>query len=279
MLNLLRYELRARRWGILGWGLGLALFGFYIVILYPQFAPQLANFDLGNIEFYQMLGDFSDMASFAGFLSAEMFTWIPIMLGIYAIVSGTGALAGEEDSGTLELLLALPIPRWKLVLVKTVGLALTLFLILLLLGLGIVAGFSTLDPEAVDLGGITAADLMIGVLSLWPLLMLFAAIALFLGAYLPNRRTAAWVAILLLVFSYFGNNLAAISKPLETLQPLYPFYYFNTSTVLTAGPDSQNLLILSAATLLFLALTFISFQRRNITVGAWPWQRARPAIK
>jgi ABC-2 type transport system permease protein len=277
MLNLLRYELRARRGGIIGWGLGLALFGYYIVILYPQFAPQLANFDLENIEFYQMLGDFTDMASFAGFLSAEIFSWIPIMLGIYAIVSGTGTLAGEEDSGTLELLMALPLPRWQLVLVKTLALALALLLILLLLGLGLIGGFTTLDPQAVDLGGVTSADLLTAVLSLWPLIMLFAALALFLGAYLPNRRTAAWVAILLLIFTYFANNLAAISQPLELLQPLYPFHYFNTSTVLTEGPDTTNLLIISAAILLFLTLTFIAFQRRNITVGSWPWQRAKPA--
>jgi ABC-2 type transport system permease protein len=276
MLNLLRYELRGRRWGILGWGLALALFGYYIIILFPEFAPELAEFDMGNIEFYQMLGDFSDMGSFAGFLSAEMFTWVPIMLGVYAIVSGTGTLAGEEDSGTLELLMALPLPRWKLVLIKVLALAVALLLILLLLGLGLVGGLASLDTETVNIGDITSADLLIGVFSLWPLVMIFGALALFFGAYLPNRRTAAWLAVFILVFSYFGNNLAAISEPLEALQPLYPFHYFNASTILTDGPDTTNQLILSAATGLFLALTFIAFQRRNVTVGAWPWQKAKP---
>jgi ABC-2 type transport system permease protein len=276
MLNLLRYELRARRWGIIGWGLGLALFGLYIVVLYPQFAPQLGGLDLGSIEAYQVFGNFAEMATFAGFISAEMFSFVPVMLGIYAIVSATGTLAGEEDSGTLELLMALPLPRWQLVLIKTLALAITLVLILLLVGLGMAAGLATLDPE-VNTGGVTAADLITAIVGLWPLVMLFGAIALFLGAYLPNRRIAAWTGILLLVLSYFGNNLGSMSEPLEALQPIFPFHYFNTSTVLTAGLNTNDTLILLAATLLFLALTFIAFQRRNVTVGAWPWQRAKPA--
>lgn len=275
MLNLLRYELRARRWGIIGWGLGLALFGYYVVAFYPEFAPQLQGMDLSNIQAYQMFGDFAEIASFAGFVSAEMFAFVPIMLGIYAIVSATGALAGEEDSGTLELLMALPLPRWQLVLTKTLALALALLLILLLIGLGLAAGHASLDPT-VNTGRVTATDLLIATLSLWPLVMLFAAIALFLGAYLPNRRIAAWTGVLFLIFTYFGNNLSTMSPLLEALQPLYPFHYFNTSTLLTEGPDTGNLFIIAAATLLFLILTFLAFQRRNVTVGAWPWQKARP---
>src|SRR5688572_8079796 len=95
MLNLFRYELRARRWAIIGWGLGLGLFGLYIVLLYPQFAPMMADFDVANVDAYQMFGNFAEMATFAGFISAEMFSFVPVMLGIYAIVNGTGTLAGE----------------------------------------------------------------------------------------------------------------------------------------------------------------------------------------
>ena len=51
MLKLLRHELRARRWAILGWGIGLALFAGYIVVLYPEFAEPMAAMNLEEISF------------------------------------------------------------------------------------------------------------------------------------------------------------------------------------------------------------------------------------
>jgi ABC-2 type transport system permease protein len=274
MLNLLRYELRARRWAVIGWGLGLAIFGFYIVALYPEFAPELANFDVGNIELYKILGDFADMASFRGFISAEMFSFVPILLAIYAVVNATGTLAGEEDNGLLELFMAMPIPRWQLVLTKIVALGLALLSILVATGLGFIVGYSRLDPS-VGTGGISAADLMTGSLAMWPLTFMFATMSLFLAAYLPNRRIAAITASVIVVVSYFGNNLATFSEPLEAIQPIFPFYYFDGSAALTEGLDPGNTATLLGASLVFLALAFLSFQRRNVTVGAWPWQRAR----
>ena len=38
MLRLLYYELRARRWAMIGWGLGMAIFAGYIIILFEDFA-------------------------------------------------------------------------------------------------------------------------------------------------------------------------------------------------------------------------------------------------
>jgi hypothetical protein len=38
-----------------------------------------------------------------------------------AVAHGTGTLAGEEDSGRLELIVALRIPRWQIVAVKALA--------------------------------------------------------------------------------------------------------------------------------------------------------------
>ena len=44
---------------------------------------------------------------------------VPLLLMIAAIGAGAGAIAGEEERGTLELLLANPLSRRRLVLEKT----------------------------------------------------------------------------------------------------------------------------------------------------------------
>jgi ABC-2 type transport system permease protein len=105
--------------------------------------------------------------------------------------------------------------------------------------------------------------------------MVFAMLSLFLAAYLPNRRIAATVAMIILIVSYFGNNLANLVDALKNVQFLFPYDYFNGQEILSGGIVTKDLLILLGATGVFLALAILSFQRRNVTVGAWPWQRAR----
>jgi ABC-2 type transport system permease protein len=278
MGNLFLHELRSRRTAILGWGLGIALFGILIIMIFPDFAGQLEGFNFEEIELYQVMGDFSDIASFSGFVSAEMFTFMPILLGIYAIINGTGTLAGEEDSGTLEPLMALPIPRWQLVATKALALGLALLLILLIISAGEVIALNAL-PADTDLGGVEAADLVVTTLAVWPLIMVYAMLSLFLGAFMPSRRLASTVATIVLIATYLGNNLVDMVNFLETIQPLFPFNYFSGQSVLESGVGTGDSLVLLGATALFFVLALVSFQRRNVTVGAWPWQRARIPIQ
>lgn len=274
MLRLFWHELRARRGAMIGWGLGLAIFGAYIVTLYPQVGSLFSQLDFSDIELYQVFGDFGDLGTFKGFVNAELFSMLPLVVSIYALINGTGTLAGEEDSGTLEILLALPVRRWQLVLAKFIALGLALLIILAALGGGVVLAFNSLPADA-DTGGLTAGRLFVALLGVWPLVMLFAALSLFLGAYLPSRRWAATVATLTLIVSYFGNNLAAFSEALESIQPIFPFYYFDGTKLLDSGWDRADTTVLLGAVVGLLALALISFQRRNVTVAAWPWQRPR----
>jgi ABC-2 type transport system permease protein len=274
MFNLFLHELRSRRTAVLGWGLGIAAFGILIIMIFPDFEGQLEGFNIDEIEFYQVMGDFGDFASFKGFVSAEMFTFMPILLAIYAIINGTGTLAGEEDNGTLEPLMSLPLHRWQLVTTKALALATALFLILVVISIGEVIAFNAL-PAGLDLGGVGAADLVVATLAIWPLIMVFATLSLFLGAFMPTRRLAATVATIVLIATYLGNNLTEMVDWLETLKPIFPFNYYNGQSILESGIDNGDLLVLLGASTLFFVLTMVSFQRRNVTVGAWPWQRAQ----
>jgi ABC-2 type transport system permease protein len=274
MFNLFLHELRSRRSAILGWGIGIALFGILIIMIFPDFEGQLEGFNIEEIELYQVMGNFGEFATFKGFVSAEMFTFMPILLGIYAIINGTGTLAGEEDSGTLEPLMSLPLHRWQLVATKALALGIALFLILAIVSIGEVIAFNAL-PSGTDVSGVEAVDLVVATLAIWPLIMVFATASMFLGAFMPSRRLAATVATILLIATYLANNLTEMVSWLETLKPLFPFNYYNGREILESGLNTGDLLTLLVASLLLFGLTLLSFQRRNVTVGAWPWQRAQ----
>ena len=270
MVNLFWYELRSRFGVILGWGIGLALFGAMNIGVWPEAGEQMQP--LADIAVLQAIG--LALGSFAGFVASAVIGYFPLILGIYAIIASTGTLAGEEDDGTLELIVAAPLSRWQVVTVKAIALEISAFLIIVIGGLG-----NALTLEAirglieVD---VTSAELFVVTLSAWPITAAFIMMGLFLGAFLPNRRTAALTTSLIFIASYFGLLLVRIAETLQPFEVLSLFNYFDfTATAFTEGPQAQDVGFLLGVALIFFVLALLSFRRRNVTVGAWPWQRAR----
>ncbi len=270
MLNLLKYELQSRFGAIFGWGIGLGLFGAMYIAIFPEVGDKMSV--LADLSIYQAMG--IDLGSFAGFIASSAVQFTPIVLGIYAIITSTDTLAGEEDRGTLELTLAMPIHRWKIVSMKALAMAIVSFLILVIAGFGFVLTLNGISAT-VDLD-ITSAQLFFSVLNGWPVTMAFMMMGLFLGAYLPNRRSASLTLTVIFIASYFGENLAGMVESLDWVKPFSLFTYFDaTAEVFTNGPEIGDILILLGVALVFFVLALVSFQRRNVTVGAWPWIRAR----
>jgi len=269
--------MRFRRNGIIGWGLGLCFFPIVYVGLYPSFADQLPNFqEMMDIALYQALG--ISMASFEGYVASTVTNLIPVILAIYAVISGTGTLAGEEDDGRLEMIVALPIPRWQIVTVKAIALGLALALILAIAAAGAGLTLAAIGSQIVTV--VSPLDMFWRLMEAWPLVLAFAMASLFLGALSPSRRTAAALATVLVVASYLGNNLAGMISSLERIKGLFLFNYFEASAdALINGQQPANLLALLLVSLAAFGLAVFFFQRRDITVGAWPWQRGKIPAK
>ncbi len=273
MLRLLLQEFRFRRNGIIGWGIGLCLFPALYVGLYPSFADQMENFyQILDVPLYQALG--ISMASFEGYLASTVTNIMPVILCIYAVLNGTGTLAGEEDSGRLELIVALPIPRWQIVAVKAVALGAALFLILAIAAAGAALTLVVIGSQVET--AVTPVVLYFSLLAAWPLALALGMISLFLGAFSPNRRTAAMLATVVVLASYLGSNLTGMISSLEPVRNLFLFHFYEaTAEALEQGQQAGNLLVLLAVAVVAFGVAVAFFQRRDLTVGAWPWQRGR----
>ena len=63
-----------------------------------------------------------DFTSGPGYLSTETFSLLaPLMLIGLGIALGTGTIAGEEERGTLDLLIASPVSRGRVLAAKALG--------------------------------------------------------------------------------------------------------------------------------------------------------------
>jgi ABC-2 type transport system permease protein len=273
MINLLLHEVRVRWRAILGWTIGLGFYSVIYMIIYPALPAEMRAIDPQALALLRSLG-VQTLATFEGFILGTEFNFLPLLVGVFGVFMGIGALVGEEDDGILELLAALPISRVQLILAKAAALVIAAFIVLLVDGLIAMGVFTALQIDT----PITAPDLFWVILSHWLMAFVFMTLSLFLGAFLPNRRSTMSAAAAALLVSFFGNNLAGIAPVLEPCQPFFPHSHFERVVEMLTGDvawgDMLTLLLMGLG---FLILAVLSFQRRNLTVGAWPWQRPKLA--
>src|SRR4030042_3270215 len=140
-----RYTITNLRWQIIGWGLGLALYGLMIVPMYEilganpdQFQQMIANYPS---EFRAFFGaDANSPITPAGFLGMYAFSMLPLIVGIFAVMAGSSLIVTDEERGRLDLIIAHPIGRTPFFWGRTLGL-LAASLTIMVLGWG---GFSIL---------------------------------------------------------------------------------------------------------------------------------------
>ena len=257
--------LRDRRRGLLFWGIGLVLLAVLMAAFFPTIRdmPSIDDFmELLPAELMALFGgDFSDYTTPEGFLNGELFGFMyPLMLLIFTVGFASGAIAGEEEGGTLDLLLSHPLRRWQLVLekfaamvVSVLGIAVFFWLALLIAGAVIDMGLSPLRLAAVCFAGALLA-------------ISFGALALAVGCARGKKTLAVGVAGAIGFVSYILNALAPMVEWLEPFRKFSPFYYYNSTDPLGNGLDFGHAAVLLGLTLVFLAVALVSFQRRDLSV-------------
>ncbi len=269
---------------ILGWGLSLGLLGMYMAQFYDTIARQQEQI-LQLIRSYppELMAFFGEVDLSAGFtpesyLSVELLSYMPLILGIFAVLAGSGLVASDEESGTLDLLLAHPVSRTGLFMGRLLAFVTSTLAILTIIWLGLALGV-----RQTELLKLTPGEMARPMLSLLAVLLLFGALAALLSMLLPSRRLAATTAGLVLVASFFLSALARLDDRLLEVARLLPLEYYQSGEAIS-GLNWNWFIGLLGFALLFAVLAWWRFERRDIRVGgeggwrlALPWSVARRA--
>lgn len=251
---------RSQLGSILGWGLGLTVYGLLTLTFYPSVQASaeplleyMENLPAGMRAF---LGSIEAFTSPGGFLELEFLNYYILLLGIYAIIAGGTVVAGEEEAGTLDLLLALPLSRPRVLLERWAGLALSLVSAAVVLFLGMWA-------SAVLVGyPLGSRDMAVAVFGGLPGVIFILSLTVLLSALLRRRRQAGLVAAGWAVGSFLLTGLGRVSESIEPYRPLSYLTYFEAP--LTRGVDwAAGALVLAAALVMVLAAA-LAFRRRDI---------------
>jgi ABC-2 type transport system permease protein len=261
--NVLLKTLRDLRWPTLWTGLGMAALGFYFMWLYPAIGKM---FDLQSMldKFPPALkalvgGSLIDVSTPTGFLNMELFPlMLPLILGGFAVAVASGATAGEEARGTMDVLLSEPVQRWRVVTDKAVALSIATIVVAAALFVGLVAG-------AAVAGTSLALDKVVaGLVSGTLLGLAWAGIALALAAFSGNRALAVGLTAALLVVTYFVNAMAPLVDVLDRIKVISPFYYYIGGDPIRNGLNVGHAAVLAAIAVAGFVVALVSFERRDL---------------
>ena len=176
------------------WVIGMVALIAVTVLFYPSISDAPEFDDLAEQMPEALLrafaGGVADFTSPVGFLNSQLFIlMVPLLFLVYALNVGSGAIAGEEEKGTLDLLLANPVKRWRVVAEKFIAMTvgITVLGLALWLGTAVSARAVGMDISVVRVAEASLSATLLG--------LAFGSIALAVGCAFGKRAMSIWVKI------------------------------------------------------------------------------------
>ena len=270
--NIYLKTLRDYRIAIVGWGVGMGLLMYVVLAAFPSLVETAA----ARAALVSLAPSFSWAAEpiavdTAGGYATYKYGLVILVIAIWPLLVGSRVLRGEEERGSLDVLLSLPRGRGPVALEKLAAVWTAL------LGMGLLIGLLTFvggKSVSADFG---LGDALLFGLNIALICGVFGSIALLISQFTQERRTAAgWTAGLLLVFVVLDMVHRVIPNT-EWISRLSPVYYYNLSKPLVPGYGTNPgaMLALLALCILLSGAAVWLFTLRDVggTVAGPGWLR------
>lgn len=256
-----------RHWRqIIYWGLGIALLIVYVTIVVGDssvletFNDVIEKMPPALMEMFGMNMD--TIGTIEGYLAFGVFTYTAIILAVYGVIAGLGVTANEEDAGISDVLLSLPVARWRVIVEKLAAYTVML--------LGIVA----IDFAAMTLTmrtttyNLDMGNLFQSFLNLVPFTLLIMVFTAFVATLVRGRNTAGAITAAFVIASYFVDSLGGLlgGAFADVATRFSIFYYLDAEAVLRSGLVWANVIGLLAVAGLLAAGSVWAFDRRDVGV-------------
>jgi ABC-2 type transport system permease protein len=261
--NVLTKTLWDARRSLLGWALAISVVAamyaaFWPTVNTPEMQQALRNYPEGVLEAL----NYDDLTSAAGYLGSSVYgLLVPLLVAVFAIAFGTRAVAGDEEAGTLDLLLAHPVGRTRLALERFAALAAALVLVGALLWLAMLA-----IAGPAELEGVTAAELAATSTQLVLFGACLGALAFAIGAATGRKTLALGASAGVAVLAYLANGVFPQVEGLAWTRDVSPWHWYLGGEPLKNGLQTGDALLLLAVTAVLVAAGTWRFNRRDVAV-------------
>jgi ABC-2 type transport system permease protein len=264
--------LRDYRIPIFGWGIGMGLVvvspmvSVATLLTTPQARAQLVSLAAT----FAWNADVVAVDTIGGYATFKIGIFI-FLIAVWPLLAASRMLRGEEDRGSLDVLLSLPHPRLAVALEKLAAMWTALLAMGLLIGLLAFAGGQKFG------GGFSLGDALLFGLNLALLCAVIGGMALLISQFTQEGGPAAgWTAGLLLIFIVLDMVHRVIPNS-EWISRFSPVYYYNLSKPLVPsyGVNAGAMVLLLALTVILSGAAVWLFVRRDVggTVPLPRWLR------
>jgi len=199
------------------------------------------------------------IATAAGYIQSTIFGMNAlVLLLIFAIGFGTRSLAGEEEAGTLDLLLAHPVSRRRWVLERVGALVVSAAALAAAIGVSVWAFTVSLGLD-VPASGIAGASLALALLA-----SACGTLAVAIGAAVGRRGIVLAMTAGAVVSAYLLRAVAPQVAATDGLERLSPFDWYLGSDPVANGVDRLGVVLLAVLTVACAAAAVVLIERRDI---------------
>lgn len=223
--------------------------------------------------FQGMLGKPIAIETLGGFLSWRTFGFLPVMVGIWSVVTLSGTLAGELARGSLDAIAAGPVSRRRLALEKLGSHVASLGVVVLVVALATYAAivaFGNLPGDQIGLAPVLAQHVWVFLASLAPGAVAFAV------APLLGRGTALGLGAVVLFASFIVNGYADSVPAFEQVRGLSYFGLTAGHRPMAGVWDWGSMAVLGGLIVAALTVGVALFERRDLVVPTGGRQRVPP---
>jgi ABC-2 type transport system permease protein len=185
-------------------------------------------------------------------------------LGIFAVGAAAGAVAGEREVGTLEVLLARPLSRRKLYVSVGAAILVAIAIVLALVLIGQVVSINLLGV-ADEIDQAQVPMVWANGMLLWGA---FAAFSLAASVSFDRRGPALGLSLAYLGINYFFEILGTFLPDVAWTQEYSLFHHWNPGEIVTGNLDPFDLALLGVACIVPIIWALIVFPRRDLAAPA-----------
>jgi ABC-2 type transport system permease protein len=264
MIPVIKWTLWQRRWSTLWWSVGVFSFIFINMVFYPTFKDSAAALEKSFSSLpqaaLQLFGGSADFFSPVGFLNSQIFfLMLPLLLTMLAVAIGASLIAREEQDMSIELLLARPLSRTKLLAAKVVAGTIALTVVALVAMITVLV-----SARLFELDGVPSTAIALATFNSFLLAYCTGAIAFLLASTGRARGAAIGISAFVGFGGYLIVSLSGTVEWLKGPSKAFPFNYFQSEAILRQTYHWTSALYFVAVIAVCGVLSYIVFRRRDI---------------
>ena len=259
-VDVARLDLRMRRRSLIGYSVGMAIYAFVIVAIYPAFEndTSLNEFTRNSSTIAALFGVSGSLTTSSGWLNANLYgNFVPLIVLLLTIGYGASCLAGQSEDGSLALIVTLPVSRRRIALQKFATMSVQALVVSLVTALCVVAGRGfDLTVDTANLAGVTLGVVLLGVD--------FGLLAMVVGALTGSRGSALGITASIAAAAYLISSLAPVVRWIHPARFASVFFYAVGDGQLLHGLRAAHAAVLIGVAVALLLAVFAAFDRLDV---------------